>query len=304
LLEHERVIEHYLVKKRETRESKAGKTFLSRKLSDKTGILDGKIWEINNHIGQFAEGDIVKVDGTVTLFNGEHQLKIIKIRQSYAGEYEPSNYMPTTERDIDEMFAQLTALIEGVGDAHIKALLAAIILDETRAEALKMHPAAMHMHHAYVGGLLEHTLSVAGICTTLAARYPHVNRDMLLAGALLHDIGKIYELTPVPMTEYTDDGQMLGHIIIGVELVTSYVAKIPNFPHETASLIKHMLLSHHGEYEFGSPKLPMTSEAMILHYADNIDAKLTTIEDQLRRDKSPGKWTPFSKALGRYLRKP
>jgi 3'-5' exoribonuclease len=155
-----------------------------------------------------------------------------------------------------------------------------------------------------MGGLLEHTLSVAETCMFLGARYKYVNTDVLTAGALLHDIGKIYELSALPQNEYTDDGQMLGHIILGIEMVGAEIAKIEKFPHELASLIKHCIVSHHGEYEFGSPKIPATPEAMILHFADNIDAKLTTFAEIYDKDTSPGQWTAFQKSLGRYIRKP
>jgi 3'-5' exoribonuclease len=303
--ENERLIEHYLVKRKEARESKAGKHFLSLKLADKTGSLDGKIWDMTSHIAPFDEGEMVKVDGTVTLFNGEFQLKITKLRRSMEGEYAPADYVPTTDKDIDEMFARLTALVKSVENAHLNALLENILLkDEGRTEMLKTHSAAKGMHHAFLGGLLEHTLSVAEICDTLAARYKYVDRDVLLTGALLHDIGKIYELSPMPVNEYTDDGQLLGHIIMGVELVTAQAAKIEGFPHELLSLVKHMLLSHHGELEFGSPKLPLTPEAMLLHFADNIDAKLTAFDEIISKDGTPGKYTSFSKPLGRLVRKP
>ncbi|MCL1845921.1 MAG: HD domain-containing protein [Defluviitaleaceae bacterium] len=302
LLEHERVVEHYLCKKKESRESRAGKSFLSLKLQDKTGVIEAKIWEMTNDIGAFNEGDIVKIDGTVGSYLGELQIKITKLRRSREGEYVASDFIPTTEKDIGEMYDKVSALIKSVKNSFVKTLLKNIF--GANEAAFKNSSAAMYMHHAYMGGLLEHTLSVAEICIFLGARYKYVDADVLLAGALLHDIGKIHELSPLPQNEYTDDGQMLGHIILGVEMVSAEIAKIEDFPHEIASLIKHCIIAHHGELEFGSPKIPATPEAMLLHFADNIDAKLTTFADVYDKDTTPGKWTVFQKTLGRYLRKP
>jgi 3'-5' exoribonuclease len=304
LKEGERIIEHYLCKRKESRDSRAGKTFFSLKLQDKTGLADAKIWEITNDIQPFEEGDIVKIDGSVGSYMGELQLKISKLRLSREGEYDVADFIPSTEKDIGEMFEKIFAMINGVKNSHVKKLLENIFEDEEKAKLFKNHSAAMHMHHAFMGGLLEHTLSVAETCMFLGARYKYVDMDILLAGALLHDIGKIHELAPLPKSEYTDDGQMLGHIIIGLEMISAEIAKIEKFPHELASLIKHCLIAHHGEYEFGSPKIPATPEAMILHFADNIDAKLTSFAEIYDKDTSPGQWTVFQKSLGRYIRKP
>jgi len=304
LIENERIVEHYLCKKKEIRESKVGKNFFSLKLQDKTGTIDAKIWEVTKEIQPFEEGDVVKIDGTVGSYNNEPQLKILKLRKSSHGEYEISDLIPATKKNIGDMFEKIRALINSIQHPKIKILLENIFENEERAEIFKSHSAAMHMHHSYMGGLLEHTLSVAEICVFLGARYKYVNADILLAGALLHDIGKIYELSALPQNDYTDDGQMLGHIIIGIELVSAEISKIEKFPHEIASLIKHCIVAHHGEYEFGSPKIPATSEAMILHFADNIDAKITTFSEIYEKDSSPGLWTTFQKSLGRYVRKP
>ena len=301
----ERVIEHYLVRRKELRESRTGKNFLSLKLMDKTGTIDAKIWEMTNSIGDFDEGNIVKVDGTITTFQNELQMKITKLRRSNEGEYVSADYIPTTTKNIDEMYKQVLEIIKDVRTSHIKNLLENMLVkDKELAEKFRTHQAAMYVHHGFVGGLLEHTLSVAEVALSLGARYKYVNLDLLAAGALLHDIGKVHELQALPNSEYTDDGQMLGHIIIGIEMISKEIDKIPDFPHETASLIKHLIISHHGEYEFGSPKLPATPEAMLLHFADNVDAKLTTFAEVYEKDSSQGKWTGFQKSLGRYIRKP
>ncbi|MCL1788018.1 MAG: HD domain-containing protein [Defluviitaleaceae bacterium] len=304
LKDNDHVLGHYLCKFKQSLKTRTGKTYYSLKLQDKTGAVDAKVWELTNDIQDFNEGDMVKIDATALSYQNEIQLKVHKLRRSQEGEYVLSDYIPTTEKNVDEMYAQLVAMVESVENTYIRTLLENILIkDKDRAAALKSHSAAKAMHHGYMGGLLEHILSVAQICDFMSGRYKYINRDLLLAGAFLHDIGKIYELSPMPQNEYTDDGQMLGHIIIGVEMVVVETLKIPDFPHDIASLIKHLIISHHGEYEFGSPKLPSTSEAILLHYADNMDAKLKTIEEVLDKDTTPGLWTGYNKALARYLRK-
>jgi len=303
LKENDHVLGHYLCKFKQSLKTRTGKTYYSIKLQDKTGTVDAKVWELTNDIQDFNEGDMIKIDATALSYQNEIQIKIHKLRRSQEGEYVMSDYIPTTEKDIDEMYGQIVALVHSIENTYIKALLENILIkDEARAAALKSHSAAKAMHHSYMGGLLEHILAVTQICDFMSSRYRYINRDLLLAGALLHDIGKIYELSPMPQNEYTDDGQMLGHIIIGVEMVVVETMKIENFPHEIASLIKHLIISHHGEFEFGSPKLPSTAEAILLHYADNMDAKLKTIEEVLDKDATPGPWAGYHKALARYIR--
>ena len=304
LRDGEQIVEHYFCKFKQTQKTKAGKTYYSLKLQDKTSVIDAKVWEINRDIGNFEEGDMVKVDALVNNYQSELQLKINKIRKSREGEYVISDFIPTTEKDIEEMYTTLVGIIKSVQNPFVKTLLENIFIhDQEKVATLKTHSAAKSMHHGYMGGLLEHILSVTEICVFMSTRYKHIDRDLLIAGALLHDIGKIYELSPMPKNEYTDDGQMLGHIILGVEMVVLETAKIDNFPRPLSSLIKHLIISHHGEYEFGSPKLPSTPEAMLLHYADNMDAKLKTFEETIDKDTTPGLWTGYNKALNRYIRK-
>ena len=301
--ENDNIIGHFLCKSKQSLKTRTGKTYFSITLQDKTGTAEGKVWELTRDIQDFEEGDMIKIDASALLYQNVIQLKVHKIRRSIEGEYNPQDYIPTTSKNIDEMYAQLVAIIATINHPHIKTLLENLLIkDNERAAALKSHSAAKLLHHGYMGGLLEHILSVAEICDFMSTHYKHVNRDLLLAGALLHDIGKIYELSPMPKNEYTDDGQMLGHIIIGVEMVAIEVLNIKGFPHNVASLIKHLIVSHHGEFEFGSPKLPCTTEAMILHYADNIDAKVKTIEETLEKDSTPGPWAGYHKLLGRYIR--
>lgn len=304
LKENEHLVEHYLCKQKQSLKTRTGKTYLSLKLQDKTGMVDAKVWEMSNEIQSFEENDIIKIDGIVLTYQNELQVKINKIRRSREGEYDTMDFIPCTDKDIDALFDQLTAYIRSISHPQIRLLMENMLINnEEIASAFKHHSAAKHMHHSYMGGLLEHTLSVTQICDFMSARYATINRDLLIATAILHDIGKIYELSPLPENDYTDDGQMLGHIVMGAEMVTAEVLKIPGFPHELQSLIKHSILAHHGEYEFGSPKLPSTMEAFILHCADNMDAKLKAYEEAIEKDSTQGNWVGFQKMLGRYVRK-
>ena len=304
LKENERIIEHYLCKQKQSLKTRAGKTYFSLKLQDKTAMIDAKVWELHNDIGDFEENDIIKVDGTVLMYNGEAQIKVNRIRKSLEGEYEAGEFIPRTEKDIDELYSKLLGFIQSVNEPHLRKLLEQIVLEnEVIAGAITSHSAAKHMHHSYLGGLLEHIVSVTEICDFMSGRHKYVNRDLLIVGAILHDIAKIFELTPLPANIYTDDGQMLGHIYMGAELVSQECAKISGFPRTLESLVKHLILAHHGEYEFGSPKLPATIEAFILHAADNMDAKAKVYEEVIAADATPGPWMGYHKLLARYLRK-
>ena len=302
--EDDRIVEHYLCKQRQSMKSKSGKTYLSLKLADKTGVIDAKVWDLTNDIQSFEENDFIKVDGIVTSFQNDLQLKVTKIRKSQEGEYQPMDYIPCTDKDIESLYEQLTDVIASVTDKYIRELLEIIVIrNEYIKDAVKTHSAAKANHHSYMGGLLEHTLSVVAICEFLAPRYKSVNRDILLAGAILHDIAKVYELSAFPGNDYTDEGQLLGHLVMGAELVAKASEEIPNFPPKLASLLKHCVLAHHGEYEYGSPKLPQTIEAFILYVADNADAKITMFEEALQAGNPQNLWAGYSKIFGRNIRK-
>jgi len=302
--EDERIVEHYLCKSRQSMKSKSGKAYLSLKLADKTGTVDAKVWEMTNDIQSFEENDFIKIDGVVTSFQNELQLKITKIRRSQEGEYQPMDYIPHTEQDISSLYKQLTDVIESISNPHIRELLEVLLVrDEYISEAVKTHSAAKANHHSYMGGLLEHILSVVGICEFLVPRYKSVNRDVLIAGAILHDIAKVYELSSFPTNDYTDDGQLLGHIVIGAELITKAADRVPGFPPKLASLLKHCVLAHHGEYEYGSPKLPQTMEAFMLYVADNADAKIKMFEEALQTGNAQNAWAGYSRIFGRNVRR-
>ena len=304
LREGETVVGHYLCKSKQTLKSRAGKSYYSLKLQDKTGLLDGKVWDLNNEIKSFEENDFIKIEGTVLIYNNEPQINIRRIRKSQEGEYNPMDYIPSTDKDTEEMYKKLMGYISSVNDKYIKALLNQIFMkNDFVLQNLKKHSAARTLHHGYLGGLLEHTLSVTEICDFMSGRYKKVNRDILICTAMLHDIGKIYELSQFPVNEYTDDGQILGHIFIGAEMVHDAASKIEGFPKNLESLIKHSILAHHGEYEYGSPELPKTIEAFILHCADNMDAKVKAFEEAVESGSNQGNWIGYNKMLQRNIRK-
>ncbi|MCL1988843.1 MAG: HD domain-containing protein [Firmicutes bacterium] len=301
--ENDRIMEHYLCKQKQTLKSKSGNAYFSLKLQDRTAIVDAKVWDLHNDIGSFEENDVIKVDGTALIFNNEPQIKISRLRKSLENEYDLGELIPRTEKDVDELYKKLLNFIAEIEQPQLKQMLKNIITEHpTISVAIKTHSAAKQMHHNYMGGLLEHTIAVVEICDFLGKRYKDVDHDILIAAAILHDIAKVFELSAMPSNEYTDDGQMLGHIYMGAELVAIESAKIPNFPHTLKSLLQHAILAHHGEYEFGSPKLPMTLEAHILHSADNLDAKAKVYEDTINSNKSGTPWAGYHKLLGRYIR--
>ena len=302
LHEGENIIEHYLCKSRQTMKSRNGKNYLSLKLQDKTGMVDAKVWDLNNDIQSFQENDFIKVDAFVTTFNNELQLNVKRIRRSREGEYDPADFVPSTDKNIDEMYDQLMGYIKTMKNPYLKKLLEEIFLRHpVISKEFKYHSAAKAMHHSFRGGLMEHTLSVTQLCDFLAPRYNYVNRDILVASAMLHDVGKVLELSDFPTNDYTDDGQLLGHLILGSELIRDAAAKIDGFPKRLESLMKHCMLSHHGEYEYGSPKLPSTPEAFLLHCADNLDAKTKMIEEALAADSTQGHWAGYNRMLQRNL---
>ncbi len=304
LKDGDRVIEHFLCKQKQQLKSKSGKSYLSLKLLDKTGVLDAKVWELNNSIQSFEENDFIKVDGNILVYQNDLQLKVNKIRRSEEGEYNPNDYIPATDKNVNELYQQIVDYVDSVTNPFIKKLLEGLLIENDEVvDSFKKSSAAKNMHHNYLGGLIEHTLSVTQACDFYSTQYPYANRDILIAMALLHDIGKVYELSEFPQNEYTDVGQLIGHIIIGAEMITDEAKKIPGFPPKLLSLMKHCMLSHHGELEFGSPKRPKIVEAFLLHQADDTDAKIWMYEDMIKDDKSNGPWVGYHKMLARNIRK-
>lgn len=304
LCDGDTIVEHYLCKSRQSFKSKNGKSYLSLKLQDKTGMIDAKVWDVNRDIQQFVENDFIKVDGSIITYNGDLQMNVRRIRKSMEGEYDPADYIPSTEKNIDSMNEEVLGYIESMENEYIKALLEEIFIKHPLiSKEFKYHSAAKSMHHSFRGGLVEHTLSVTQICDFMATRYEFVNRDVLVACAMLHDVAKIMELSDFPENDYTDEGQLLGHIYMGAELIQVTAAKIPNFPKTLENLMKHCILSHHGELEYGSPKLPSTIEAFILSCADNMDAKTKMFEEMLQDESNTGLWLGYNRMLQRNMRR-
>ena len=270
------------------RSKKDGTRYFAVTLCDRTGSVEARVWTIGD-AGEFESGDVVKIRGQVVRYNEKLQVNIDKLRRAASGEYELGDFVPASERDAGEMWAELEARVASFTDPHLKALLEAFLHDEAIAAALREAPAAKALHHAWIGGLLEHILSLMGLCDVVAAHYPHINRDLLLTGVVLHDIGKLRELRWGTGFEYTLEGQLLGHITIGMGMIEKKIEAIPDFPPAKRLLVEHLVLSHHGKYEYGSPKLPMTAEAIMLHYLDDLDAKMQTVRAEFARNEAGGR---------------
>lgn len=283
--------------------NKNGKDYCSVKLQDRTGTIDGKIWNLHGGIGEFDIDDVVNVEGETILYQDALQLSIFKIERAPEGTYNLKDLIPHTEKDISLLENELFQFIEDIKHPFIKNLLEEVFYDEEIYRLFLQHSAAKSLHHAYLGGLLEHTISVTKLGAYLSDQYAGVQKDLVIAGCLLHDIGKIYELSSFPRNDYTDEGQMIGHIVMGSELVSDYAKKIPDFPKELLMVIKHIILSHHGEYEFASPKRPKCIEAMIVHLADNADAKLKMFEEMLQNGQDQEPYVGYHKILNRNIRK-
>ena len=282
LREGERINEIYLCKSKQTAMTKAGKPYDNVILQDKTGTLDAKIWDTGSvGIEEFDAMDYVAITGDITSFQGNLQCSIKRARKVSEGEYDPADYLPVSKKDIEEMYKELMALIQSVKNPYLGKLLHMFFDNEEFAKRFKFHSAAKSVHHGVVGGLLERSLSVAKNCDFFAGNYPVLNRDLLITAAIFHDVGKLKELSVFPENDYTDAGQLLGHIVIGSEWISDAIKKIDGFPVVLANELKHCILSHHGELEFGSPKKPALIEAVALSFADNIDAKMETFTELL-----------------------
>ncbi len=294
----DRVFDIYLCKHKTSAVTKNGKPYETAVLQDKTGTIEAKIWDPNNAgIADFEALDYVEVYGDITSFQGMLQINVKRTRYAQPGEYDPKNYLPVSRYDIDEMYGEVETYIKRISNPYLGQLCRKIFMeDEAFKKQFRDSSAAKSVHHGFIGGLLEHTLSVVKLCDFYCTRYKRLNRDLLLTAALCHDIGKTRELSAFPSNDYTDDGNFLGHIVIGVEMVGEKIREIDGFPERLASELKHCILSHHGEFEFGSPKKPAIIEAVALNFADNTDAKLETFTELL--DGATGKgWLGFNRLL-------
>ena len=280
LREGERINEIFLCKSKQTAMTKSGKPYDNVILQDKTGALDAMIWDVGSvGIEEFDAMDYKAITGDITSFQGNLQSSIKRARKVNEGEYDPADYLPVSDNDVEVMYKELMGFIGSVKNQYLSQLLHSFFDNKEFERRFKFPSAAKSVHHGFVGGLLEHTLGVTKNCDYFAKMYPILNRDLLLTAAIFHDIGKLEELSTFPENDYTDDGQLLGHIIIGTEMVGDRIRTIPDFPKGLASELKHCILAHHGELEFGSPKKPALPEALALSFADNIDAKMEAVRE-------------------------
>lgn len=304
LCEGETIRNVYLCKGKRSAETRNGKPYDNLILQDKTGTLDGKVWDPNSQgIADYDEKDFIEVFGDVINYNGNLQLNIRQIRKAEEGEYNPADYMPTTDKSVDGMYEELTAYIRQISNKYLRQVLEFYyIKDEAFIKKFKAHSAAKTVHHGFSGGLLEHTLSVTRMCDYFATSYSILNRDLLLSSAILHDIGKVKELSDFPDNDYTDEGQLIGHIVIGVEMIDDAIRSIPDFPVKLAHELKHCIVAHHGELEYGSPKKPELAEAVALNMADSTDAKLQTLTE-LFKGKTGTEWLGYNRLFESNLRR-
>ena len=286
LKEGDRVFDIYLCKHKQEAVTKNGKPYESVILQDKTGTIDAKVWEPNNPgIGDYDDLDYIEVYGDVTNFQGQLQISVKRIRVCREGEYNPSDYLPVSSKGIDTMYNELKTLIGSIKNTYLHQLLQDLFIED--ADFVKKFcnsSAAKTVHHGFVGGLLEHTLGVTKLCDYYCSAYPILQRDLLLTAAMCHDIGKVKEISAFPVNDYTDDGQLLGHIVMGAQMLGERAAKIDGFPHNLLAELQHCILAHHGKLEYGSPKVPALIEAVALNYADDTDAKMETFKEILENN--------------------
>jgi 3'-5' exoribonuclease len=296
----------FLVAQKNHGVTKGGSSYLTLKLLDRSGGIEARVWERADDLGRgFDKNDFVRVRGQATLYQGKIQIRVQDVSRVDEAKVAAEDFLPRSASDPDEMLTELQALLRGIKNPYLLALAEACFADEELMRLLKQAPGAKTIHHPYLSGLLEHTLSLLKLILKVVENYRGVDVDLLLIGGFLHDIGKVYEFTFERALDYTDAGQLLGHLVMEIELVGKKIDSIPEFPGELALLVKHLLVSHHGAYEFGSPKLPQTLEAVILHALDDLDGKIQAIQNLA--EKEPGsKWTAFHRAYGRsfYRRTP
>lgn len=294
----------YLCRHKQAAVTRNGKTYENVILQDKTGSIDAKVWEPNSQgIGEYDVLDYIDICGDVSSYQGALQISIKRIRVCQEGEYNPADYLPVSSKDIDVMYQELLGFIRSIQtDCYRELLESLFVKDADFVKAFCNSSAAKTVHHGFIGGLLEHTLSVTKLCDYYCGAYPILNRDLLLTAAVCHDIGKTREIAPFPGNDYTDDGQLLGHIVMGSQMVAERAAAIPSFPHTQLTQLQHCILAHHGKYEFGSPKIPALMEALALNYADDTDAKLETFKEILENNQGNSGWFGYNRLFESNLR--
>jgi 3'-5' exoribonuclease len=305
LVPNQTITTSFLVHVKEIRQKKGGEFYLSLLLGDRTGDVDAKMWDnVNDVLDVFERDDFVKVKGLVQIFHNRPQLTIHKLRRMEESEVDFADYFPASKRDPEEMWRELQGIVAEIGNPHLKALLNAMFADEDIAQRYRRAPAAKQIHHAFLGGLLEHVLSVCAMAKPAAAHYANIDRDLLLTGVLLHDIGKIYELSYERGFSYSSEGQLIGHIAIASRMLHEKLRGLPGFPPKLRAMVEHLILSHHGQLEFGSPKLPSFPEALLLHYLDDLDSKMECMRALIEKDPYvEGCFTGYSGVLDRVVLK-
>ncbi len=304
--ENQQIVGYFAATSKSLRSRKGGGQYLALTLGDRSGQIECRMWDkLSDSLGSFEAGDVVKVRGEVGRYNGHLQITLDKVRRAAAEEFDPADYLPQSSQDVEGLWRRLNDSVESFTDPHLKALVRSFLDDPDLAEALRHAPAAKSMHHAWLGGLLEHIVSLLGICGMAAQHYPAIHRDLLLTGAILHDIGKLQELRWSTAFDYTLAGQLVGHITLGVAMIEKKLADLPDFPPELRILVEHIVVSHHGKLEFGSPKLPMIPEAVLLHYLDDLDAKMHVMQSEFARNEAAGRpgaeMTEWVRAMERPL---
>ena len=299
----DRVFDIYLCKFKQSAMTKNGKAYDNVILQDKTGTIDAKIWDPNSAgIGEFDSLDYIEVYGDVNSFQGALQINVKRVRLCQEGEYDPADYLPVSSKNIDEMYRELTGIIQRIENPYLKMLMGDFFVRDTEfVKAFKASSAAKSVHHGFMGGLLEHTLSILKLCEYYCSTYPLLKRDLLISAALCHDIGKTKELSLFPENDYTDDGNLLGHIVMAVEMLNDKIRDIDGFPESLATELKHCILAHHGELEYGSPKKPALMEAVALNLADNTDAKMQTFTELIMSTAETG-WLGYNRLFESNLR--
>lgn len=301
--ENQTVTTTFVVASKQIKPKKTGDLYIALTLADRTGQIEAKIWDnVQEVLDAFDQDDFVKIKGLLNKYNNRFQLTIHKLRKCEEHEVDFADYLPKTEKDVDQLWQTVRDFVDSFKNEHLKALIQAFMADPEIEMRYKNAPAAKTLHHAVVGGLLDHVVSLFTVCDLAARNYPQIDRDLLLSGAFLHDIGKIHELSYARSISYTTSGQLLGHMIIELEMLHGKIAQVPGFPAELKILLEHMIISHHGHYEFGSPKLPMFPEALMLHYLDDLDSKMESMRAQFEREAdSEDAWTGYNPSLARPL---
>jgi 3'-5' exoribonuclease len=301
--ENKTIVSSFVVVSKQVKPKKTGEPYLALILGDRTGQLEAKMWDnVEDALNAFEQEDFIKIKGLLNKYKNRFQITIHKLRRLGDSEVDFADYLPKTTKDIGELWRTLGEFVASFQNQYLKTLVESFMGDPEIAEAYRTAPAAKSLHHAYIGGLLDHVVSLCRSCDLMCRNYPNINRDLLLTGAFFHDIGKIHELSYNRSFSYTTRGQLLGHMIIELEMLHAKIAQIPGFPDELKILLEHLIISHHGQYEFGSPKLPMFPEALMLHYLDDLDSKMESMRAHFERELgSEGSWSSYNPSLGRPL---